>query len=339
MSELESLREPSLRLLAEGFANAQARFFSGSPMRSMLEFHFSSGGKRLRPLLVGATAHAYARRQGTGVDGLLERCAPYALAVELIHNATLIHDDLQDGDRTRRGEPTLWAKYSAAQAINCGDAWFFVPQLLIQEAGYSPELTLRLLDLIQRQTLAVIDGQSQEFALKERFAGGAEISVPDYLRMVEGKTSALFSMPMLGGAAIAGVGGSEREALGRTALHLGQAFQIQDDLLDLWGEKGRGQVGSDIAEGKLSYPLVLALQRLVKGSPDRDRLESIVRSERATTEAGDVQWAIELMESEGVRAEAKQHFAQHLASARQSGACPEVVEYISAWLERLAAGL
>ncbi|RYZ93963.1 MAG: hypothetical protein EOP11_27065, partial [Proteobacteria bacterium] len=140
----------------------------GSPMRDMLEYHFKSGGKRIRPLLVFGAALSYARKMGCDETSILDIAQPYALAVELLHNATLIHDDIQDGDRTRRGAETLWVKYSTAQAINCGDAWFFVPNLLIQEAPYGPELKLSLLELLQRKTLAVIEGQAQEFELKER---------------------------------------------------------------------------------------------------------------------------------------------------------------------------
>lgn len=338
MNELESLRPLILERLDADFTAAQDRFFRGSPMREMLGFHFSAGGKRLRPLLVTGAAFAYARRVGGRTEGLVERAAPYALAVELLHNATLIHDDLQDGDRTRRGEPTLWAKYSPAQAINCGDAWFFVPPLLIQEAPYEPELKLFLLELLQRKTLAVIDGQSQEFVLKERFAGGADIGVAEYLRMVEGKTSALFSMPLLGGAAIAGAGKLEQKALEQSALHLGQAFQIQDDLLDLWGQKGRELVGSDIAEGKLSYPLVLLLQKLARGGAERRRVEAVVRAPREQTSAEDISFVIRLMEEKGVKADAVHDFSRHLAEARTAAFWEEVVGYLASWMEEKVRG-
>jgi geranylgeranyl pyrophosphate synthase len=258
--------------------------------------------------------------------------------VELLHNATLIHDDIQDGDVARRGHPTLWKKYSEAQAINCGDAWFFVPQLLVQGADYAPETKLALLELVQSRILAVIDGQSQEFALKERFARGEEVSVPQYLAMVEGKTSALFSVPLVGGAIVAGAGQLERKALEESALHLGRAFQIQDDLLDLWGNKGRGQAGSDVAEGKLSYPLVLLLNKLPRGSKDRVRAEGIVRAPRDQTADDDVAWVIGLMESEGIKELAKQDFQKHLKDARTGSLWEEVIAYLAGWLEEKVAG-
>lgn len=338
MSDWENLQSRATEWIESAFADSQDRFFQGSPMREMLEYHFRSGGKRLRPILVFGAALAYSRRKGGNEEELQRACIPYALAVELLHNATLIHDDIQDGDRSRRGQPTLWVKYSEAQAINCGDAWFFVPQLLIQAASYPAEIKLALLELVQRCILAVIEGQSQEFALKERFARGEEISVKQYLAMVEGKTSALFSLPLLGGALIAGASALERRALEQSALYLGHAFQIQDDLLDLWGQKGRDQPGSDIAEGKLSYPLVLLLSRLPRGSADRRRAEEIVRAPRERTSPEDVAWLISLMEKQGIKDEAKQDFRQRLKEARTSSLWEEAIEFLAGWLEKKVEG-
>lgn len=327
-SELEKL----LPEIEQGFFDAQTKYVH-APMREMLTYHFETGGKRLRPLLVYATALAYAKKKGKDLTSATRASAPYALAVELIHNATLIHDDLQDGDTTRRGRETLWKKYSPAQAINCGDAWFFVPQLLIQDATYGAELKLDLLHLIQIKTLAVIEGQSEEFVLKEKFAQGADVATAQYLHMVEGKTSALFSMPLLGGAKIAGASSSEQKALEHAAISLGHAFQIQDDLLDLWGDKGRGAVGSDIEEGKLSYPLVLLLHALKKGSEERRRVESIVRAPREETKKEDVLWVISLMEKMGIKDQAKADFQKHIKEAKTASLWEEVIHLLADWME------
>jgi geranylgeranyl diphosphate synthase type I len=336
--DLAGLQEKVTPLLERAFRESQEKFFRDSPLRPMLEYHFLSGGKRLRPLLTAGAALAYARTKGKEEGAVLEACIPYALAVELLHNATLVHDDIQDGDKLRRGKETLWVKYSLAQAINCGDAWFFVPQLLVQEAAYAPELKLALLRLLQEKTLAVIEGQAQEFALKERFSQGEEISVPQYLAMVEGKTSALFSIPLLGGALVAGAGALEQKALEQSALHLGRAFQIQDDLLDLWGDKGRGETGSDIAEGKLSYPLVLLLQKLGRGSPDRLKVEQVVRAPREKTSPEDVAFVIGLMEREGVKEQARRDFSAYLRDARTDSLWGEVIGFLAQWLEEKVRG-
>jgi geranylgeranyl pyrophosphate synthase len=339
MSQWDELQKKCNELLQQAFDESEERYFAGSAMRGMLRYHFESGGKRLRPLLTCGAAVAYGHKKGGDENRLLQASVPYALAVELIHNATLIHDDIQDGDRTRRGRETLWVKYSEAQAINCGDAWFFAPQLLVQDADYGAELKLSLLSLLQRKTFAVIEGQSQEFALKERFAKGEEVSVPQYLAMVEGKTSALFSMPLLGGAQIAGAGPLEQKALEQSALHLGHAFQIQDDLLDLWGDKGREMSGGDIAEGKLSYPLVLLLSKLPRGSADRRRVEEIVRAPRVETTPEMIRFVVSVMEREGVKEQARQDFQKHLREARNHASFwEEVIGFLAGWLDEKVKG-
>lgn len=337
MKVWEVLQQDSLGPLEQAFREAQLRYVEKSPMREMLDYHFSSGGKRLRPLLAIGAALAYARKKGGDEAAVRRNVMPYALAVELVHNATLIHDDLQDGDKTRRGQPTIWVKYGPAQAINCGDAWFHVPQLLVLDSDYAPGLKLELLGLLQRKTLAVIDGQAQEFALKERFHKGEEISIHQYLLMVEGKTSALFSMPLLGGALVAGAGALERKALEQSSLHLGHAFQIQDDLLDLWGDKGRGQAGCDIAEGKLSYPFVLLLAKLGRGTENRKRAEAILRAPRENTPQSDIDWVISLMEKEGIKDQALADFKKHLKEARLAQFWDEVLGGLADWLESSVA--
>lgn len=328
--------EEGLLLLDRAFRECQERYLA-HPMKEMLEYHYSSGGKRLRPLLTFGAGISYGRKKGKPQN--ISLLVPYALAVELIHNATLIHDDLQDGDSTRRGKETLWVKYSSAQAINCGDAWFMIPQLLIQDAEYSPELKLDLLGLLQRKTLAVIQGQADEFSLKEKFSRDEDISVSQYISMVEGKTSALFSMPLLGGAKIAGASTLEQRALEESALHLGRAFQIQDDLLDLWGEKGRDLVGSDIAEGKLSYPMVLAFSLLKRGSSDRKKMEQILKAPRAETTLEDIRWSIELMEKLGVKEKAKKDFEDCIRDASTPSLWEEVILFLLDWLREKVGNL
>ena len=151
--------------------------------------------------------------------------------------------------------------------------------------------------------------------------------------MVEGKTSALFSMPLLGGAKIAGASAAEIKALEYAALHLGHAFQIQDDLLDLWGAKGRDLVGSDIAEGKLSYPLVLLLAKLPRNSDDRKKLVQIVRAPREETTPDAISWVIQLMEREGIKEKAKEDFWKSIKEARTTSFWEDVIEYLAAELE------
>ena len=319
MQNWQILQQEFLPHLESLYTKEQERFFGKSAMRPMLDGHFSTGGKRLRPLCAW---HAAKESNPTLRP---EHVAPYALAVELIHNATLIHDDIQDEDRLRRGKPTLWVEHGLAQAINCGDAWFFSSQLLVQNGPYEDFEKIALLKILQEKTLAVIEGQSQEFVLKEKFQKGNAISRSAYEEMAAGKTSALFSMPLLGGALLGGASALQLEEIERGARSLGLAFQIQDDLLDLWGEKGREAKGADIAEGKLSFPVVLALTELKE--KDKLRLEAILRKSREHTSKEEVQEAIELLSA--VKEKAKALFSEQIKMAEEQSILRPIAAYLS----------
>jgi geranylgeranyl pyrophosphate synthase len=263
----------------------------------MMEYHFSLGGKRLRPRM------AYLAAPKLSDSHLQNTLSRFAVAVELIHNATLIHDDIQDGDEFRRGKPALWKQFSMPQAINCGDALFFAAMQWVQASPCDLALKEKLQEWMAKESYAVINGQSQEFFLKEAFLKNpSTVTKTAYEAMVRGKTSALFVMPYVGGALIAGANDSEIDEVEIQSGELGFAFQIQDDLLDLWGSKGRDRVGTDIAEGKLSYPVVLAWSTM---SEARDRLREIILLPREQTTDADISWAIRELESCGAKAHAK----------------------------------
>jgi geranylgeranyl diphosphate synthase type I len=221
---------------------------AGSGLSAMCAYHLETGGKRLRallPLLVAETL---------GEDPA--RLVPFGAACEMLHNATLVHDDLQDGDLQRRGRDTVWHRYGAPHAINLGDAMFYYAVLLAQRLDAEVAVRERVSQRLLVETLRVIDGQEREFLLKQK----PHTSVADYTAMVEGKTSGLFALPVAGAADICGAEPELVEALAESARHLGVLFQIQDDVLDLYGDKGRGMRGSDIAEGKRSALVVHAMQ-------------------------------------------------------------------------------
>ncbi|MFB6262683.1 MAG: polyprenyl synthetase family protein, partial [Bradymonadaceae bacterium] len=127
----------------------------GSPLVEMGRHHLQTGGKRLRAMLPLAVG----RRLGADPDALL----PFGAACELLHNATLVHDDLQDGDRTRRGESTVWSTFGSERAINLGDAMLYWPLLLIDRLDCSAATRNTLYRTTTRQTLSVIDGQDREY--------------------------------------------------------------------------------------------------------------------------------------------------------------------------------
>lgn len=257
----------------------------GSLLTTMCDYHLGTGGKRLRALLPVLLAEAL----GADAPGLY----PFAAACEMLHNATLVHDDVQDRDGTRRGQPTVWARYSEPQAINLGDAMYFYSLLCLDQLDVSAERRWQIARMMLQSTTRVIDGQVREFELQAKRSP----TPADYVQMVTGKTSALFALPLVGAATLCGATPALREALADSAVHLGVIFQLQDDLLDLYGDKGRQQRGTDIQEGKVSALVVHALE--LASPQDASRLSEILAKPRHETTAADVAWATRCMEECG----------------------------------------
>lgn len=296
----ESLSSKYIPLIDGAYLALLKDFFGNNehPVRDMLEYHYNCGGKRIRPLCVLSIAKGFPQFSDKMVS---EQLLPFAVAVEMIHNATLIHDDLQDGDHMRRGKPTLWKRYSAAQAINCGDLSFFLAMQSLVKGKYAPETSLRLQRLLNEKTSKVIVGQAEEFSIKENLITKRQIcDFSQYERMARAKTAALFSLPIVGGAIIMGASEQEIHQLGQAAEELGYAFQIQDDFVDLWGAKGRERVGSDIAEGKISFFIAKAASLL---KPEElENLKDILIKPREITSETEIGYVIRLLEVNGLKA-------------------------------------
>ncbi len=253
---------------------ATAREAGGDSLDDMTAYHLATGGKRLRALLPLLIAENLGRDPA--------KMIPFGAACEMLHNATLVHDDLQDGDEVRRGRPTVWKQYGIPQAINVGDAMFYYTLLLAQRLEVAAPIREAAARRILVETLRVIDGQEREFQLKL----ADPVTLDDYFRMVEGKTSGLFALPMAGAAEVVGAPAPLVAGLTEAARHLGVLFQIQDDVLDLYGDKGRDVQGSDIGEGKRSALVVHALE--TASVDDRAWLLSILDKDRSETTAQDV---------------------------------------------------
>jgi geranylgeranyl diphosphate synthase, type I len=259
----------------------------GSLLVDMCDYHLGTGGKRLRALLPVLLAEA--------LDVDTTQIYPFAAACEMLHNATLVHDDVQDGDTARRGHPTVWVKYSSPQAINLGDAMYFYALLCLDHLEVDARRRWQLAHLLLQSTTRVIDGQVQEFQLQ----GQALPTTSDYLQMIQRKTSALFALPLVGSATLCEASPALRGALAEAAVHLGVVFQLQDDLLDLYGEKGRARRGSDILEGKISALVVHSLE--LAAPQDREHLREVLAKPRQETTAADVAWATALMKECGAQ--------------------------------------
>jgi geranylgeranyl diphosphate synthase type I len=208
-------------------------------------------GKRIRPLLVLLAAEA----AGEKWTNLL----PAAAGVELIHNFSLIHDDIEDNSDTRRGRPTVWKLWGEAQAINTGDAMFALANISMQKLveTISPPIAQKACALFHRTCLHLTQGQHLDILFEDL----DQVSLDDYLRMVSGKTAALLGFCLEVGALAAGVSNKIREQYKNFGINLGLAFQIQDDILGIWGEQeviGKSII-SDLVERKKTLPVLYGI--------------------------------------------------------------------------------
>lgn len=253
--------------------------------------HFSTGGKRLRARIALEVAALLGVEQNNAVY--------WASACEILHNATLVHDDIQDGDTLRRGQPTVWYKYGKAEAINVGDLLLLLPVKVLENLKVDPEIRWNLARSLATAAENVVRGQSLEFSLKDHL--GSEGLPELYKICVNKKTSALFELPVFGALILGGLNLQKALEASKVFEDFGRLFQIQDDLLDLWGKKGRDEVGSDIKEGKVSA-LVVEHLRLVPN--DLEWLQTVLLAPRSETSTRDVQETIFRFEKSGAKATA-----------------------------------
>jgi len=221
-----------------------------SPMRRLIE----AGGKRLRPRLVQLTSAI-----GPRTDPL--RAAELAAAVELLHNATLIHDDYVDESTHRRGRPTVAAAEGAERAIAVGDYYFAKATRLIAQIG-NPGVTSAVAEALE----AICASQIDDVALRGTYPGDRE----SYLRVIRGKTASLFAAACASGALLSEANADVVAALRRYGDLLGTAFQMADDVIDFSPSSGK-TVGLDIRQRVLSLPLIYAAEDRVVG-PEVRRL-------------------------------------------------------------------
>lgn len=246
-----------------------------SNLVEMGRYHLQTGGKRLRAIIPVAVVEA--------LDQPPSSVYPFSAACELLHNATLVHDDLQDGDETRRGEPSLWSKCGAEHAVNAGDAMLYWPLLCLDRLDCRDALHRRCVRRFTRRALSVMDGQEREFQLKDTDSPSHEA----YVRMVRGKTGGLLQLTLAGAADLGGAPEPVVDAMEQAGAELGVLFQIQDDILDLYGDKGRDQRGADIAEGKISALVVHFLSH----APDEQAnwLRDLLARDREATPSEDIE--------------------------------------------------
>jgi geranylgeranyl diphosphate synthase, type I len=253
-------------------------------MGAMALEQLATGGRRFRARLALLACDAL----GVGERNAVQ----WAAAVELLHNATLIHDDIQDQDTTRRGCPTLWVKHGCAQAINAGDFMLMLPHLVVEDMASPVRAELGF--AVARAATRTVRGQAGEMGLRP----SGRFDWDSYLTAAEGKTGALLALPMYGALRLAGRSAAQAERIAELYVQLGVLFQLQDDLVDLFGDKGRGEVGCDVYEGKVSALVVAQLERSPRS---RSLLLEILDRPRAETTQEDVQLLTALFERSGAR--------------------------------------
>ena len=244
-------------------------------------------GKRTRPLLTLLCAHV--------AGGQWRAALPLAAAVELVHNFSLIHDDIQDESELRRGRPTLWALWGMPQAINAGDALFAHAHLAVQSAtALAPQARLEALSVLDKACLALTTGQHSDLA----FESAEHVDEETYMKMVSGKTAALISAAAELGALAGGASVARRENFRAFGQALGMAYQVRDDILGIWGESSRTgkPAGADIRARKKTLPVVFGLEN----SPELRTLYCLPVDRDA-----DVPTAVRLLDECGARAAAE----------------------------------
>ncbi len=283
-----------------------------SGVYEMIRYHLgldgSEGprGKRMRPLL-GLLAY-------TSIAGEHTAALPGAAAVELGHNFSLVHDDIEDGDVERRHRPTLWAVQGVPQAINTGDLIFSLSRVALHrlsDLGFSDSKVLRLMRLYDETCVLLCEGQYIDIATSDR---DAPMTVELYFDMIGRKTAALIAASIEAGALLATDDDEVIARYRRFGWSLGLAFQLNDDLLGIWGEEHKtGKVPTDVVRNKKTLPVLYALEHAVPA--DRERLIEL----RSLAEPSDAEVAevVAILERAGAdaftRSEARRHRDDALA--------------------------
>lgn len=239
-----------------------------SSLYEPMKYILSGGGKRIRPLLILLSCEA--------VGGTVNQAVHAAVAIEVMHNFTLVHDDIMDHAESRRGRPTVHTKWDANTAILVGDELIAIAYRELLKT--KSRAIAQVADVFTDGVVEVCEGQAYD----KEFETLKDVSLNDYLLMISKKTGKLFSVSAEIGALIGG--GTEREisALRKYGASIGRAFQIQDDLLDVTAdEKEFGKkIGGDIIEGKKTFLLIEAFERAT--GKDKQIIQSVINKKKTS---------------------------------------------------------
>ena len=271
------------------FVYDMLRYYMGWADETGAPIHATTG-KAVRPTLCLFGCEA--------VGGVASHAMPAAVALEFIHNFSLVHDDIQDEDATRRGRKTIWAVWGKRKALAAGNVLRVVADASLQgliEAGVDSERALAGVSLLTEAYLEMIEGQYLDMS----FEGRHDIGMDDYRRMISRKTGALLRCSLNLGAAVGTEDPATVSAFRECGRALGYVFQIRDDVLGVWGEEevtGK-PVGADIRRKKNSYPVVCAMESAA--GEDGDAISRIYG--KPELEDRDVDSVLAIMDRAGVR--------------------------------------
>lgn len=286
-----------------------------------ITYGMTAGGKRLRPALLLMAVEAF----GGDANNALEP----ALGIEMFHNFTLLHDDVMDNSDTRRGRPSVHAKWDVNRAILSGDTMLTLATELIAKV---PDANLRrVLDIFNRMAIKVYEGQLLDMEFENR----DDVSLEEYIRMTGDKTGALLGAAAEIGAILGGATDAEAEAMREFAHTLGVAFQIQDDWLDVYGDSttfGK-PIGGDINNNKKSF---LMLTALADKSSDAQALREALRLPAGDTKVKVVTRIYDRMKiSERCREEINRYSARALAALKRTSLNDDAKEKFRMLVDKL----
>ena len=286
-----------------------------SELKAMMEYHLGwegegagpdAQGKRIRPLLTTLCTAA------CGEDW--RRALPAAAGIELIHNFSLLHDDIEDNSHLRRGRPTVWKIWGIHQAINTGDAMFSLAHLSLYDLDphLTPETILKCSELLQKTCLELTQGQFLDIAQEDQ----NNLSLDAYWQMIKGKTAALVACSCEIGALAGRADIKKRKHYFQFGLNLGLAFQVLDDILGIWGDTqtiGKSTEG-DLATGKKTLPILYGLQK-------QGKFFQLWETGRIPLDK--IEYASQILVEEGAKEFSREHAARLTNQALESLASAE----------------
>ncbi|MBC5825339.1 MAG: polyprenyl synthetase family protein [Candidatus Eremiobacteraeota bacterium] len=304
---------------------------TSSAVYGQIHRHFGCGsdgilrrGKRLRPAMLGAAA----RSLGAPLSATLAAAA----AIELLHNYSLIHDDIEDGDRLRHGRETLWCQFGLAHGINAGDAVGSLAQLALEPAGKELgfEAAFAMSMELAQANRRMCEGQALDLELE--VAEPRSVTIQTYMTMIEGKTAALFRCAAMLGALCAAADHDDLRRCSDIGRVFGLGFQIDDDIAGCWGSaEETGKIpASDIARRKKTYPIVWTMER---GPRDAARIvaDACRRQQTPLDEAASRE-VLDALASAGAQSAAREaansYFTQALERAEKF---PPLARFIQPW--------